>query len=240
MLPRYELMMNAKQILKLSVDILMTILLLLLMAFMLTQQQVHEWLGTGMLVLFVIHHLLNKNWFKAFAHGGYPPLRIFQTLIAALSFLSMLGSMISGIMMSRYVFAWLPFHGGLVWARTLHILFAYWGFFFLSVHLGLHWGMLMGILRNITGLRTCPSSGRVMLRILSWLIAVYGIYSFCKHRIADYLFLKNTFVFFDYPQSPIQFFADYLAMMGLWIFLSHNICHCFRRFTTPKGGRINQ
>ena len=70
-------MMNAKQILKLSVDILMTILLLLLMAFMLTQQKVHEWLGTGMLVLFVIHHLLNKNWFKAFAHGGYPPYPFF-------------------------------------------------------------------------------------------------------------------------------------------------------------------
>ena len=51
---------------------------------------------------------------------------------------------------------------------------------------------------------------------------------------------ENTFVFFDYPQSPVQFFADYLAMMGLWIFLSHNICKCFRRFTTPKGGKINQ
>ena len=37
------------------VDLLMTVVLLLLMACFLTEQESHEWLGAGMLVLFVIH-----------------------------------------------------------------------------------------------------------------------------------------------------------------------------------------
>ena len=54
--------MKPKQILKITVDILMTATLLLLMAYSLVYgsnpavgEAVHEWLGTGMFVLFVLH-----------------------------------------------------------------------------------------------------------------------------------------------------------------------------------------
>lgn len=39
----------------------------------------------------------------------------------------MLALMISGIMMPRYVFAFLDIQGGLSFARLLHILGSYWG-----------------------------------------------------------------------------------------------------------------
>lgn len=42
----------------------------------------------------------------------------------------MLSSMVSGIVMSRYVFDFLPIQGGWGWARTLHMLAAYWGFLY--------------------------------------------------------------------------------------------------------------
>ena len=40
-------------------DLMMTAALILLMSYFLTGQEIHEWLGAGMLVLFVIHHILN-------------------------------------------------------------------------------------------------------------------------------------------------------------------------------------
>ena len=56
--------MEPKQIIRMAVDIGMTVLLLLLMAFMLTGQKAHEWLGAAELVLFIAHHVLNARWLK--------------------------------------------------------------------------------------------------------------------------------------------------------------------------------
>ncbi|WP_300980727.1 DUF4405 domain-containing protein [Flavonifractor sp. An306] len=202
-------------------DLLMTVLLLLLMAFMLTEQEIHEWLGAGSLVLFIAHHVLNRKWLGNLGNGTYTPFRIFQTILTALVFLSMLGSMVSGIMMSRYVFAFLSIRGGMAFARMLHMLCAYWGFIFLSAHLGLHWGMMMGLLRKAAGLKVANPTRTVILRVLACGIAVYGGCAFWKHHIADYLFLRSMFVFFDYEQPPMQFLTEYLAMMGLWMFFAY-------------------
>ena len=206
-------MRKPKQAIKVGVDLLMTVLLFLLMAFMLTEQEIHEWLGAGSLVLFSAHHVLNRKWLGNLGNGTYTPFRIFQTILTALVFLSMLGSMVSGIMMSRYVFAFLSIRGGMAFARMLHMLCAYWGFIFLSAHLGLHWGMMMGLLRKAAGLKAANPTRTVILRVLACGIAVYGGYAFWKHHIADYLFLRSMFVFFDYEQPPMQFLTEYLTMM---------------------------
>lgn len=206
-------MRKPKQAIKVGVDLLMTVLLFLLMAFMLTEQEIHEWLGAGSLVLFIAHHVLNRKWLGNLGNGTYTPFRIFQTILTALVFLSMLGSMVSGIMMSRYVFAFLSIRGGMAFARMLHMLCAYWGFIFLSAHLGLHWGMMMGLLRKAAGLKAANPTRTVILRVLACGIAVYGGYAFWKHHIADYLFLRSMFVFFDYEQPPMQFLTEYLTMM---------------------------
>lgn len=53
-----------KQNIKISVDIAMTASLLLLMTYERIGQASHEWLGIGMLVLFVLHHILKGKWNK--------------------------------------------------------------------------------------------------------------------------------------------------------------------------------
>ena len=55
---------------------------------------------------------------------------------------------ISGVVLSRYRFSFLPFGNGLSFARNMHMLSAYWGFVFMSLHLGFHWNMMMGMART--------------------------------------------------------------------------------------------
>lgn len=129
---------------KIAVDAAMTVALLLLMAYGLVGEAAHEWIGMGMFALFVAHHVLNRRWIQAVPRGRYTPLRIVQTALAGLIFLCMVGSMISGIVLSRHVFAFLPKHGGYELAQQVHILCAYWGFICMSLHLGFHWSMMLG------------------------------------------------------------------------------------------------
>ena len=158
-----------KQSVKIIVDVIMTVILMLLMAFELIGRTAHEWLGVGMFVMFVSHHILNRKWTSHLLKGKYTPIRIFQTLLAVLVLVCILCSMVSGIVLSRYVFSFLPIEGGRSWARTLHMIGAYWGFVFMSLHLGIHWNMMMGMAGKAAG---NPSALRTwILRILG---AAYG------------------------------------------------------------------
>ena len=95
--------MKPKQVLKIVIDVAMTVLLLLLMAYSLVGEAAHEWLGVAMFVLFVTHHVLNSGWCRSLFKGRYPPFRVFQTALVLLVLIFMVGSMASGVVLSRYV-----------------------------------------------------------------------------------------------------------------------------------------
>ena len=199
----------------------MTVLLLLLMSYSLIGEAAHEWLGIGMFVLFILHHILNHKWSSSLFKGKYTSYRILQTVLVVLALVSMLGSMVSGIMISKSVFSFLGITKGQSWARTLHMLSAYWGFVFISLHLGLHWSVVMGMAKRLWKKQSIARSWGV--RSAGFLIAGYGVYAFFKREIGSYMFLKNQFVFFDYGEPLILFLLDYMAVMGLFVLIGHYV-----------------
>lgn len=207
-----------KKYLKLIVDAVMSALLLLLMTYELIGAAVHEWLGIAMFILAILHHMLNRKWSGNVLKGKYSPLRILQTVLVVLVLFSMLGSMVSGVILSRHTLAFLPIHGGTGWARTVHLLCGYWGFLLMGLHLGLHWSVMLGI----AGKSLKTSAVRTWVcRLAGLLAAVYGVYAFFKRSLPDYLTLKNHFAFFDFSEPLIWFLLDYLAIMGLFIWIGH-------------------
>lgn len=213
--------MKPKAIIKLAVDVFMTIALLFLMGYQFWGEVPHEWIGTGMFILFITHHILNGHWHKALLKGKYSTMRIFMLVIDVLVLISMLAQIYSSVVMSRYVFGFLPFNGGMSLARRLHILGAYWGFLLMSLHLGLHWNMILGTLRKAVRIKKGSKIPDIAAFITGLAIAGYGVYVFVKRNFLTYLFLKSEFVFLDYSEPKILFYIDYLALMGLCIFIAH-------------------
>ncbi len=211
--------MNPKMIMKIATDVGMTILLLLLMTYELIGQAVHEWIGIGIFVLFLLHHIFNSRWSRSILKGRYTLLRIWQTALVTTVLLTMIGSMVSGVILSRHALSFLPISGGRSFARNLHMLSAYWGFVFMSLHLGLHWSMILGIVKKHTG--AASGAGKWALRWIALLAAGYGIYAFGKREIGSYMFLKNQFVFFDFEEPLVLFIPDYAAVMALFVFIGH-------------------
>lgn len=227
--------MKPKMILKLAVDIGMTVGLLLLMAYELVGQAAHEWIGIGMFVLFMIHHILNGSWSRNILKGRYNPVRMMQTGIVLLILCAMAGCMISGVILSRHVLSFLPIKGGRSFARNLHMISAYWGFVLMSIHLGLHWSMMMGMAKKLF---PKPSAVRKWIcRILALVVAGYGIYAFIKRDIGDYMLLRSHFVFFDYGEPLVFFYLDYVAVMGLFIFIGHYVCAGIRTIGSGRKSK---
>ena len=69
------------------VDVCMTVLLLCLMAYQVTGEALHEWIGIGMTVLVIIHQILNRKWYGAIYKGKYNLYRIAIWMITIRSFL---------------------------------------------------------------------------------------------------------------------------------------------------------
>lgn len=214
---------------KIAVDAAMSVSMLLLMAYGLVGEAAHEWIGTGMFALFVAHHILNRKWLLAVGKGKYTPIRMVQTALVGIIFLSMFGSMISGVVLSRYVFAFFPKHGGYELAQQVHILCAYWGFVCMSLHLGFHWSMMLAMAR-----KHLPSSlpRTWSLRLIGWLWAAYGAFAFQRRGVSLYLLLRSHFVFYDYSEPVILFLIDYLSVMVMFVLIGYLISMLLKRLPT--------
>lgn len=70
-------------------------------------------------------------------------MRVFKVCIDMLTWFSMIALIYSSIVLSRYVFSFLPVEGRMALARRLHILGSYWGFLLMNVDFGLHWNMVI-------------------------------------------------------------------------------------------------
>ena len=114
----------------------------------------------------------------------------------------------------------------------LHMLSAYWGFVFLSLHLGLHWGTMLALAGRLC--KGPSRARRILLRALGGAIALYGAWAFFRRGIPDYLFLRTRFAFFDFSEPRIFFFLDYVAAMGTFVWIGHYLAKGVRRL---KGGR---
>lgn len=216
-------MKQLKQIIKRIVDFAMIVLLPLLMAEILIGQEIHEWLGTAMLVLFIAHHLLNLGWWKSFCKGKYTPSRSFSTMLDLLLLLDIAALGVSGIMMSGFVFNFLHISGGMLVARQLHLFASYWGLILMSAHLGLHVELFMGIGRKLFHLPEKSAARAWILRIFAAAVSVYGIYAFFTQRMVDYLFLKTHFVMFDETKAAVIYFAETAAMIWLFAWAAYYI-----------------
>lgn len=150
--------MKPKMIIKLCIDFVMTVLLLLLMAYQIVGEKLHEWFGAGMLVLFIAHNILNIRWYANLFRGKYKLVRVLGTVLNFAVLAAILSLGYSGIVMSRHLFAFLPIKKGMALARVMHLSGSYWGFVLMSLHLGLHWGMVTGIFRKLSDKKAFPLS----------------------------------------------------------------------------------
>ena len=222
---------NMNRKMKGAVDAAMTAALLFLMGYQFWGDEAHEWAGAGIFVLFAVHHILNWRWHKSLFRGKYSRMRVFQVSIDMLTWFSMIALIYSSMVLSRYVFSVLPIKvvGGMALARRLHILGSYWGFLLMNVHLGLHWNLVIRMAQKRIRIRKSSKIRSILLFFIGTAISLYGIAVFIRRDFLTYLLLKSEFVFLDYGEPVFLFYIDYLALMGLCIFIAHYLAKLLKK-----------
>ena len=212
--------MTRPQRLRMTIDITMTILSIILMGgnYLFPADIVHEILGVGLFVLWAVHILLNRHWYGAIFKGKYNPYRVMQTVINCCILICTIFLMISGIILSNHIFTFLNIQGGLGFARIAHLLASHWYYLFMSLHIGLHVGRLF---QNVTA--------KIIPRIILALVCAYGIYAFIARGVWKYLILQQQFFFFDLERGYILFAIDYISIIILFAALSHLLAKSLKK-----------
>ncbi|MBO1307153.1 DUF4405 domain-containing protein [Enterococcus sp. 669A] len=212
--------MSNRRKFQILIDMAMTVMLPVLMAYSLVGEEPHEWVGVAMFTAFVIHNVLNRQWHKGLTRGKYNAVRKTQVVVNLALFVLIMAMMLSGIAMSRHVFTFLPFDFSISLARLVHLAAAYWFYVMTSVHLGLHWTTMMGIPKKMFKLKRSQTRKNV-LRVIALVIAGIGLYEFVTRNFLLYMFLRTEFVFIDFSEPLWHFFLSYFAIMGLFVAVGH-------------------
>jgi len=205
---------------RLFVDLIMTVLLVAAMACRVTEVTVHELAGISVFALLCFHLVLNRRWFRNIIHGKYNIFRILNTALDLLLFVSMAALLISSVPGSRVVFKFFAVKGSL-FARQVHVASAYWCFILISVHIGLHWKMIMNAARRMTGIASASRVRAISLRIAALLIFAFGVRASFDRNVWSKLIMYYSFDTWDPNGSAIGFIFANLAIMGMYICATH-------------------
>ncbi len=200
-----------KNVIKKCVDVCMTVLLLCLTAYQVTGEVLHEWGGITMTVLFIVHHVLNFNWYKSLFKGRYNAYRIVTVAVNTLLLASVALTALCGMAMSAHA---VPFLYGMFpvsFARRFHLAMSFWSFILMGLHLGLHIpAMTAGFKWN----------GRIKTAVASVFAVISGVgfWLFVRNGIPDYIFFRTPFAFFDYDKPATLVFLENLAILIAFAF----------------------
>ena len=174
---------------RMIVDFLMFIFMLLEYSKIYTGQLIHEILGIALLILFIIHNILNINFYKNIFKGKYNSSRTFLTIVDIGFLIFMALTIILGVPISKELFNFFSIANGSIISK-LHILFSYWEMLFLAMYIGLH-------IKTIFAKLICKVKKNNFLKyvviLLQILIVIYGIKLFFNTNIINYLIAKSSF-----------------------------------------------
>ena len=229
--------MTRKVLAKRAVDVLMTALLVLQMARPVMDIAIHELFGVFVFALFLVHHLLNMSWYRTAFSGKWDLARAMRLATDLLLLLALIGVIVSSVIVSRGVFAFMHSRGGL-FARKLHASMTNWCFLLASAHLGLHWGMVTGAAKHWAINRRARARPWVSAaRIAAAAVSAYGVFACITHDVGAKLTMYYGYSYWDPNRSKLLIFVDLLAMMGLYICAAYYLLNFIRNLGARAGAK---
>ena len=201
---------------KILIDAAMTALLLCLMGYHLFGEAEHEWIGISVFVLFLIHNGLNWRWYKNLIKGKYTATRIYKLVVNILLCVLMACNIASAMLISAEVFLPLNINGDMTTGRPLHFFATMWTFIIMSIHLGLHFSLFIGLAKRLKLPEKVGIAIKWILRAVLLGLAVYGIVVFAQRAMWEEMFLTTHFKFLKYGESIIKFLFDYVCVICLF------------------------
>ena len=215
----------------LNIRVVFNCLLMLMISFTLaprfTEVFIHEILGT-IFFLFILYHVYINRWFLQglFKQKNY--FFIYRDILMMLTIICMFVVFISGILISQYVFAFIPKYNTLL-IHQIHTASTACLVMLVGMHLGLHLQGIFTLLKE----NLSPTISNCLF-ILTLIICANGVRFFIEDNIFMKIIMEQAFSFFDFDRSIVLFIIDTLSVVYLFTVISFFLTKLSLRLSMPK------
>ena len=189
----------------------MTVLLLCLMAYQVTGEAAHEYIGMCMTFLVIVHQILNRKWDGALFKGRYNLYRTIATAVNVLLILSFILTAFCGMSMSGYAVPFLYGMAKVSFVRVTHLALSHWAFVLMGIHLGLRVPVMTA------GMKLREKQKLIFASVFGVLAGI-GLFLFLRNNMTDYMFFRVAFAFLDYEKPGALVFFENVLMLGFWVY----------------------
>lgn len=207
---------------RLALDLAAVGLLLLAFAYWWLGNLAHELFGTAFFVILVRHIVNNRHWWSALRRGSYDLRRGLSVFLALALALAMAVLLLTSIAISESVFGFLPLPD-IFTLREIHWFAAYWALAIVGLHLGVNWPRLAALLRNVAGARPATRWWDAAMAAVSLGFVVQGYLSGAVMGLWPRLMFSYSLVMWDFNASVLPFFGHWLAILGLFAVIGHQV-----------------
>jgi hypothetical protein len=206
-------------LLRLTLDLVAVGLFMGAMAYWWLDNRTHELIGTAMFGLLILHNVFNRRWYGTLPRTRREAKPLMTVVLNLILLATMVTLLTTSVLISQSVFGVLSVGGAT--AREIHILAAYWALIIISIHLGLHWSIVMNVGRGLTGLREHSALRACVLRFMALGMAAQGVYSSFEMNIGSRLLLVPTMQFWDFNEGSFGFFLCHASIVGLYVCIGY-------------------
>jgi hypothetical protein len=200
---------------RLVIDLAFTVLLLCALMYRATGDATHEWIGVAVCAVCIAHNVLNWKWYKSIFKGTYNLRRGVLTAVNLLLAFAFAILIITGLLHSRAVLAFLHFPGDMMLRQT-HATAAYWCLPLVGAHLGLNWGIILNAFRKMARTHGESRGRKIILRIIALTLVAFGAWSSFDRTMFSKLFLGFSFDYWPEERPAVLFFMANLSIMGVY------------------------
>ncbi|MDR3363271.1 MAG: DUF4405 domain-containing protein [Desulfovibrio sp.] len=205
---------------RLILDFLMAILILFALAYRITGDVTHEWTGVCAFALLVMHNVIHWPWYRRIFQGRFNFRRILNTIVNILLLVTSATLIITGLLHSRTILSFMQFSGEMLLRQT-HTFAAYWCLLIVSIHIGMHWEIIIDIMLKRMKNMDISRLPAIVMRCIAAIVMIYGLNSFFERDMPAKLFLGYSFDFWDENKNSIIFFTNSISIMAVYISITH-------------------
>lgn len=132
----------------------------------------------------------------------------------------MLALLATSVIISEAVFSFLPITSSFS-ARQMHAMLGYVALLIVSVHLGLHWTMIMGVVRKLCGIISQSRLRTYALRAIVIVVGALGIQGLAAVNLGSKLTTEMALLLWDFESEALGFFVHHAAIVGLGAVIGH-------------------
>lgn len=197
---------------KLIIDILMLVLMILEFSRMYMPTILHEIIGIMLFILVILHLYFNKIYLKNISNGKYTLQRSIMLVVNIIFLLSFILSILFGVLSSQDLLKFMNI--GNMQVIKLHKMLSYVCLICTGFHLGMNFDIMVRKINKLI-------NNKYVVSIVSFLIIIFGIYSFYHLDIFNHLTGKYTFSLVT--ENIVINFLEYLSIVLMVAVIVHLI-----------------